>query len=98
MTRREIAGKSALKDRISRDLPSKTALDALAAIPWKSGPSGPHAGVLDGSHPVRDPCGPSVKDVPGRFVKDVMELDTFRAALSVHPNQPGLKIRVTLPY
>src|SRR5579859_1572019 len=30
--------------------------------------------------PARSPAGGSVKDVPERFVKDVMKLDTFRAA------------------
>src|SRR5882762_2360034 len=37
---------------------------------------GHHAAMLDHSHSTRGTCGPSVKDVPERFVKHVMELDT----------------------
>jgi hypothetical protein len=32
----------------------------------------------------RDTCGQSVKDVPERFVKDVMELDSFSSAASAY--------------
>jgi hypothetical protein len=41
---------------------------------------GSDAAALDDGPSTRDACGPSVKDVPERFVKDVMELDTQRAA------------------
>ena len=37
---------------------------------------GPNAALLQYGHSDRDARGPSVKDVPERFVKDVMELDT----------------------
>src|SRR5665811_1635948 len=44
----------------------------------------PAAAAFDQAQFARDTCGRSVKDVPERFVKDVMELDTFRAASVPH--------------
>jgi hypothetical protein len=38
------------------------------------------------AHSDCDACGWSVKDVPERFVKDVMELDTFSAAYTAERN------------